>query len=146
MVRDIAFNDVKRYKITEELAEYVQVREAPLQVITSVQPDDEFVESLGVWREPSSGLHFCPACRSNEKRSPLKKKITNTVPLVVYFDDPSRPRRSDVLRKVTLPDLIAGWPSGPILPAVSPYLRRRARVVRTAAVAQMRSGHRAAPR
>lgn len=94
LLRDITFNDVRRYKITEELADYVQTTQAAPRGADAAQTGDEFIEAIGVWREPTSGLHLCPRCRSDGKRSPLKKEDHGyrCHACSQYFNDPSRPR------------------------------------------------------
>lgn len=95
LVTDITFTNVKRYRIVEELADYLEAtNSAPAP--GAARLEDEFVEAIGVWREPSTGLHLCPKCRADEKRSPLKKEEHGYRCTVCtqYFDDPSRPRQA----------------------------------------------------
>jgi Holliday junction resolvase RusA-like endonuclease len=53
---------------------------------------DEFVESAGVYREPSSGWYVCPRCRAEKKRSLLVKGERGfTCPVCTgYFRDGAR--------------------------------------------------------
>ncbi|MDP2318225.1 MAG: hypothetical protein Q8O42_02645 [Acidobacteriota bacterium] len=100
LARDITFNNVKRFKLSEALTDYLQSTEPLARPASAAQAGDEFIESLGVWREPASGLHLCPKCRSDERRSPLKKEAHGyrCTACGQYFDDPSRPRLSQYPR------------------------------------------------
>jgi hypothetical protein len=95
LIRDITRTNVKRYRVTEELADYLEATRGTATSAGPAQPADEWVEAIGVWRDPSTGLHLCPRCRTGDKRTPLKKEEHGyrCNACTGYFDDPTRPRR-----------------------------------------------------
>jgi hypothetical protein len=93
LIRDITSKNVAVYRMTEELADYLEATRGKPRGAGAAQPADEWIEAIGVWRDPSTGLHLCPRCRADEKRTPLKKEEHGYRCNVcaAYFDDPSRP-------------------------------------------------------
>lgn len=58
----------KRY---EEFERHFDTALRDLAVNTASGTEDEFVQSAGVYRDPSTGYYVCPRCRSDRKRSLL---------------------------------------------------------------------------
>lgn len=87
LVRDAAINDVKRYRMSEELADYLLSRSAPA---LAWQWDDK----VGVWLDTTTGHRYCAKCKADGKSSPLKTEDHGYRCNVCgqYTNDPTRPR------------------------------------------------------
>lgn len=99
-VRNVAKNDVKRFRMSEDFAEYLSSARA------SRDPEFKWDEAVGVWHDPKSDLRYCAKCLSDGKRSPMKNGETGFTCQVCghysadpkrkfrYFEGPSKPSTS----------------------------------------------------
>jgi hypothetical protein len=95
LIHDAAINDVKRYRMSEELADYLTSRRAASAVSAEWQWEDK----AGVWMDPASGHRYCAKCKADGKSSPLKTEEHGYRCNVCgqYTNEPTRPRKQPSL-------------------------------------------------
>jgi hypothetical protein len=95
LIHNAAINDVKWYRISEELADYLISRRAAAAVTAEWQWDDK----VGVCLDPASDQRYCATCKADGESSPLKTEEHGYQCNVCgqYTSDPTRPRKEPSL-------------------------------------------------